>query len=135
MTENWARPDLGLAASRGQAHSPPQEQRPRVDDDDLVALLTAVLATGSPDDGEVEAKAEVLAREIVEGRSTEGGRTIDNCPSGPTLAAVAGDGAAPQPAAPDSWVNADNTRRAHAPPGTNRPSPASPADDVTGHDT
>lgn len=112
MTENWARPDLGLAASNGRSHSPPQEQCPRVDDDDLVALLTAVLATGSPDDGEVEAKAERLAREIVEGREPDGGRTMDDCPGRPAPAAVAGDDAATQPAALD--------------PG---------ADDVTGHDT
>jgi len=80
MAENRERPDPRLAASNGRSHSPPQEQRARVDDDDLVALLAEVLATGLCDDGEVEEKAEVLAREIVEGREPGGGWTIDDRP-------------------------------------------------------
>jgi hypothetical protein len=80
MVENRAQPDPRLAASNSRSHSPPQKQRARVDDDDLVALLAEVLTTGSSDDGAVEEKAEVLAREIVEGREPEGGWTIDDRP-------------------------------------------------------
>ena len=50
-----------------------ERRRRPVEDEDLIAALADVLATGAYGDPAVEEQAEALAREIVEGQQSQAG--------------------------------------------------------------